>query len=287
VGLPLSAGWPAPDWGARTRVLAAAAPGLLVLWLPIALGLPLIYPWAGGVEPGEASPYLEPASFIVRGLAALAVWALLGWRLGRGGLSRGFLGIALAAHGVLVVMVAVDWVLSLSPGWMASNFGMNLAAQQIAAGAAAAALVGGGGATATVRRDLTTLVVAGVLGVAYLAFMDYLVVWYGDQPDRVVWYLARDDDVSRLLVGAALAVGALAPAIIAASPGLSTGLKARLAAACALAGLGLYQLFLLRPLIGGLSLLAALLGLVVQGAALAWLGVRRSPGAAERELAHG
>jgi len=194
------------------------------------------------------------------------------------------LGLGVLAHAILSIVVAFDWVLSLRPGWVSSDFPMNLIAQQIAV-AAALTLLLGGQATERERRDLATLMVAGVLGVAYLAFMDYLIVWYGNLPDRVGWYLGRAP--TAWLAALALVVGSLAAPLVLVAPRLTLRFKTGVAAALALAGLLAFQLYLFTPLLSWASLAGAVLSAVAQAAVLSAVARRWPATLASRRAVHG
>jgi hypothetical protein len=272
-------------WVARTRPVAAASPGLMLLFLPLGLGLAWIYPWTTSANlPGHAGLYLTDGFFLARNVVALGVWGALGWVLAHRQASRVVLGLGLLAHAILSIIVGFDWVLSLRPGWVSSDFPMNLIAQQVAAGAALTLLTSSQ-APDPERRDLAALVAAGVLGVAYLAFMDYLIVWYGNLPDRVGWYLARRGGASPWLVSVALIVGALAAPLVLVAPRLTARFKTGTAAALALVGLFAYQLYLLAPALGWITLAAAIVSTVAQAAVLIAVACRWPPVQA-RELAH-
>ena len=272
-------------WGKWTRPITGAAPGLLPIALPLGLGLEWIFPWAlGGGLPGHSGVYLNEGFFVARSLVALGAWGALGWLLGRRDLSRLMLGLGVFAHAVLAIVVAFDWVLSLRPGWVSSDFPMNLIAQQIAAGAALSLLLAGQ-AAARERRDLATLMAAGVLGVAYLAFMDYLIVWYGNLPDRVGWYLERQP--TAWLAAVALVVGGLAAPLVLLAPRLTLRFKSGLAAALALAGSLAFQLYLFTPLLDGASLAGAVLSAVAQAAVLSAVARHWPASLISRRPAHG
>ena len=44
-----------------------------------------------------------------------------------------------------------------------------------------------------VRRDLAYLVTASGLGLAYLLYIDFAIVWFGNLPAHVAWYATRFD----------------------------------------------------------------------------------------------
>jgi hypothetical protein len=95
---------------------------------------------------------------------------------------------------------AVDWFMSLVPSWRSTALGMLLMTSYVTVALALAvawwATVGverarRDDAGLQLRRDLGNLLLAGVLGWAYLAFMDYLTAWIADLPTETVWYLPR------------------------------------------------------------------------------------------------
>ena len=112
--------------------------------------------------------------------------------------------VLLALYVVVVTPVAYDWLLGGVPGHAASAAGMMLAVQQVGGGAALGIIAV---KDVRVRRDLARLGIAAALGLGYLTFMDYLIVWYGDLPSRVDFYALRGSTGPAVLAGAALAVG--------------------------------------------------------------------------------
>lgn len=283
--LSLIGGLTGGRWVPAVRRLAAAAPALLPLFLLLWLASPKVYPWIGNPHtPAHSPQFLGPALFGLRSLVGLVIWSVLAVLMVRGRASRVVLGLGILAHAVLLLLLSVDWILSLQPGWMSTDFPMSLAGQQVAAAAAFAILVTA--ASEGERSDLGVLLIAGVIGVAYFGFMDFLVVWYGNLPDKVAWYLVRGGLAGRTLAVIALVLGAAAPPVLRALPRLSVGVKTRAMAVCALAGLVAYQLFLLVPALSAVSLAAAVLALVVQGAALVWTAGRVLSAAPAGSLAH-
>ena len=270
---------------------ARATPLLMLFALPILAGLPLIYPWAAtptSVERSVRTLYLNTPLFILRSAAALVGWSLIAWRLPAIEGPRGRLGagLALAFHGIAVSVVGVDWVLSTRPGWTSSNFGMDFAVQQLATAFAFAALQGRRRAKDAPSSDIAGLMLATVIGLTYLEFMSYLVVWYGDRPALDAWYLARVVWPWRGLAWASLVFGAAAVVILAGRRRFGTHRAVALAGGCALLGLLGYQLWLLAPSFGAACLPGALAALLAQvglwGAATGGLprALRRSGGLA-------
>ena len=84
---------------------------------------------------------------------------------------------------------------------------MMLACQQIAA--ATALPMAAGWSDERQGRDLSRLMVAAALGLGYLLFVDYLIVWFGNLPARVGFYAERGAGLALvpLLLGVALGWG--------------------------------------------------------------------------------
>lgn len=259
-------------WGEAFRSelepAARITPLLGLYVLPVLAALPLIYPWAA--DPGALRPgvhgYLNPTFFIVRTAAALVGAGAIAVVLPRIEGPRGRLAAALglAFYGAVICPLSVDWVLSVEPGWTSSDFPMVFATEQLATGFAWAALQARRRADDPASGDLCGFLFAMIIGLTYLAFMAFLVVWYGDKPGLDAWYLARERWPWRTLPLASLALGLVAVVLLAARRGFGTHKAAALAGACVLAALISYQLWLLAPALGAACLVPAAFALVAQ-----------------------
>ena len=249
--------------GARWEALGAVARAAPLLIL-------------GGVMMGPAQlahpvpPHLELWlawwAVALRGALAglLVAWAAA--RLRRGA-SETIAGVVLAVFAVVVTPMGGDWMLGHVPGYSVSAIGMMMFAESVA-GAAAISLVASLGGAA-LREDMAKLMVAAALGLAYLAFMDFLIVWFGNLPPRVGFYLDRGTPTMVALVWSALAAGLAVPIALLWLVGGERGL--RLAGLSTLVALFLFNLWWVG---GGLS--AALLAVAfVAVVALAFF--RRRP----------
>ena len=282
--------------GAFAPELAPAAeltPLLLVFVLPVLLGVSLIYPWAHTpimVESGVRRLYLNPPLFWARSLIALGGWSAIALSLHRIEGPRGRLGagLALAFHALAVSLIGVDWVLSVLPSFTSSDFGMAFAVQQLMAGFAFAGLQGRKRAPDDASGDVAGLLLATIIGLIYLEFMAYLVVWYGDRPPLDAWYIPRVGPGWRGLVWLSLAASLAALVLLAVRRRFGTHRALAWAAAAALAGLLSYQVWLLAPAFGAACLPPALLALLAMGGVwLALLGGLPRLHARVGALAHG
>jgi len=209
-------------WGEVLRPLlrrcAVLVPLFLLAFLPIALGARLIYPWAAASTaarwPDVATLYLNVPGFALRGIVILALWSLIAIATWRGRLAPLWAGLALAVYGVTVSIAAVDWSMSLAPHWTSSSYGALMAIGQIGEALAFAALARTGGRADAASADLAQLLLACLLGYVYLGFMQYLVIWSGNLPEKVAWYLPRLRHAWLAMIWGALVVGALAPFLI-------------------------------------------------------------------------
>jgi hypothetical protein len=197
-------------WGeplvATSLALARAVPWLLVALLPIALGHAWLYPWADGSDAwlrGIARPaflrtWLSSPFFVVR----LVLYALAWWWITRPAslVGKGRAAASLILHTLLTSLAAVDLLMSLVPGWFSTAFGLVVLSVQALSGAAVAVLFargvpgvrsGGGAGSVPLSRDLGNLLLMWVMSWAYLAFMQFLIIWAENLPREVAWYVPR------------------------------------------------------------------------------------------------
>jgi hypothetical protein len=227
LGLPLGAmtvlmvhGLTGGRWGeaAQTplRALVATLPLALVLLLPILLRLDLVFPWAAA-DPATLPetvrfklPYLNAPFFLLRFVVCAGAWLVLAWLLldwtepeNREGRGKGYAG-GLVVHGIAVTVFSIDWMLSLDPTFTSTIYAM-LEASAEAVGAYALAILvlaanraievmPGGKEHVSLGEDMANMLFGFVLMWVYLAFMQWLVIWGGDLPDEIRWYIRRGSD---------------------------------------------------------------------------------------------
>lgn len=158
--------------------------------------------------PPHLAIWMSPLLVGVRAVIACGVLAFAGVRLA-GGASETFAAVTLALYAVFVTPVAMDWLLGEVPGHSVSSAGMIVFVEQIA-GACACALVLARG-TPRFRADMAKLMIAAALGLGYLIFMDYVILWFGNLPSRVGFYVARSTPAAAVAVWLALIAGLVLP----------------------------------------------------------------------------
>jgi hypothetical protein len=243
------------EWGVAAapvlRAAAAMTPLLIAGFLPILIGLRLIYPWAADPTPIPADVagwYLNGVSFSLRGLIALAGWSVLAVAFANSAGSRLLAGLGLAFFGLSISLVAVDWYLSLEPHYVATAFAAMIAIQQLLMALAVTALIGPPPIRGKVAGDLGALLIATLLGVVYLEFMTFVVGWYGDLPDKAAWFLKRSSPCWISVLITALVVGAALPfAMLLTQRVRQSRQGLRIAAAMILFGTVLHFVWLLVP----------------------------------------
>ena len=203
--------------------MAANFPCLTVLFLPIIvpvlLGSHSLYAWndpsavAGDPLLRHKAPYLSAGFFGVRAVIYLAVW----WLLGRFYLTRSLeqdrsgdpaltlrmerlSPVALLLCAVTVTFASFDWLMSLSPRWFSTIFGVYFYSGAVVGffaaiilAAVVLQLLGRLRTSMTVEHyhDLGKLLFAFVIFWGYIAFSQYLLIWYANIPEETEWYLVR------------------------------------------------------------------------------------------------
>lgn len=180
------------SWGAAVRPAFAAATRLVplaaLLAIPVLLGMRALYPIA-------ESGWFAPAFFALRTIGYLAIWTLFSFLLRRNA-SQGLSAAGLIVYAFGMSLAAVDWIGALVPEWYSTGFGLVVAiGQMLGAMALAIAYAGLGArgprAARAVFHDLGNLLLMYVMTWAYLAFMQFLIVWVGNLPREVAWYVPR------------------------------------------------------------------------------------------------
>lgn len=188
-------GWGAP-FTALVPALSRRMPWLLLGLVPVALGTGLLYPWAADrswigelSRPAFPSAWLSQPFFSVR----LVVYAAAWWGLTRPAwlASKGRTAAALAAYTLLTSLAAVDLLASLVAGWYSTAFGLVVLSVQALSGAALATWWAARRPAPAPWRDLGNLQLMWVMAWAYLAFMQFLVIWAEDLPGEIAWYVPR------------------------------------------------------------------------------------------------
>jgi hypothetical protein len=207
-------------WGDAIRPTARAAAAAIVpmglLFLPVAFGVERLYPWADASLVAEEailqhkSTYLNVSFFQVRAILYFAIWLglllFLRWQANRPPaedvvaerrLSR-LSGQGLLLHGLAVTFASIDWVMSLEPEWFSTIYGVLVFVSMGLSALAFCIFVhcmfvenGADDDGIGAQHDLGKLLLAFVMLWTYMSLSQFLIIWYGNLPEEVVWYARR------------------------------------------------------------------------------------------------
>ena len=210
-------------WGIVLRrigeTIFVTLPVMAALFLPVLLGLRDLYSWT---VPGAAehdallqwkAPYLNVPFFLIRAAVFFGSWsfiALLYYRGSRSQDATGDPGVSarlrlLAGPSIIVLALtqtfaSFDWIMSLTPHWYSTMFGVYFFAGSfvgfIALLSVVVAAMRGAGLLDTVvtpehLHDVGKFLFAFTAFWAYIAFSQFFLMWYGNLPEETVWFKTR------------------------------------------------------------------------------------------------
>ncbi|MGA7613618.1 MAG: hypothetical protein WBX15_00425 [Thermoanaerobaculia bacterium] len=210
-------------WGTLIRrPLEAAArtiPFVAILIIPIFLGMTHLYEWTHAevvrhdpVLQIKAS-YLNEPFFIGRTVFFFALWMTFAFLLNHWARQyeetrspwtalrlRQVSGIGLPIMGFTLTFASVDWGMSLEPHWTSTMYGLSFLVGCLLNGFAFSIF----SLTTACRnpevsrivpreklRDLGNLLLASVMLWAYLAFSEFMLIWYGNLREETPYFIRR------------------------------------------------------------------------------------------------
>jgi len=213
------------QWGLVSRRIYEAGarllPFCLVLFIPVVVLAPKLYLWArpegAAVHAIHArGAYMTVSWFTVRAAIYFAIWLFCMWNLDRWSAAqdRGEVAIdeadtrrfrVISAPGLLIYVLtmslaSIDWVMSLDPEWYSTIYGLIQVVGQglsaLAFGAAVLAMLSPREPMNHVLRashfhDIGKLILALVMLYAYFSFSQFLIIWAGNLPEEIPYYLER------------------------------------------------------------------------------------------------
>ena len=256
--------------------LSGLVPLSLLLAVPVLLGLYRLYEWthtdvvaADPVLTAKA-PYLNIPFFVVRLVVYFAIWLLFyrlfnelsqqqdstgDERLTRKGIKLGPPFMILFAF--TMSFAAIDLLMSLTPHWFSTMFGPCLAVSAIVGGLALATLTSSqlklaGMLPERVGPDHFYNLGALLFGLntlwAYMAFAEYLLIWYANLPIELAWYQLRYEDGWATLSAAMIIIRFAVPFVALLSRSAKMNLhRLRWVSAWVLVSHGLYLYWIVLP----------------------------------------
>jgi hypothetical protein len=212
--------------GAATRVM----PVLTVLFVPILFGMRRLYHW---MDPAvmahdealqHKAIYLNVPFFISRAVVYFAVWNVLVYFLNRWSLEQDATADprlarrmqrlsagGLLAYGLTITFASFDWLMSLDPHWYSTIYGVIImGGQGLSALAVLVVILVWLSRRPPLRgivmpghlQDLGNLMLAFTMLWAYFSFSQYLIIWAGNLPHEIEWYMHRSYTSWRIVAAA-------------------------------------------------------------------------------------
>jgi len=161
-------------------------------------------------------PMLNTTAFWVASLVCFAIWGFYTWRLNTLGLQRdaaspattpewikrfeNISGPGIVIYALTMTAAVIYWVMSLDPMWYSSVYGLLFLVGQAYGVLALSIIVVISLSKAdpfrtilrqTEQHDLGKFTFAFVMLNVYLAFSQFLIIWSGNLPEEIPWYLDR------------------------------------------------------------------------------------------------
>jgi hypothetical protein len=216
-------------WSVPVRRIPERIATLLIPAVPVGLialaAVPVLYP---GARPEAAHhpilagkafwlslPFFSVRTLIAFALCLLALWMLVGGSLKQDATkdpafnlrARKFAPAFMAIFALVITLVAFDWLSGLTPEWYSDIFGVYVFAGAFLSGLAATALavlsLQDEGRLEGVKGDhlynLGGFLFAFTVFWSYIGFAQYMLMWYANLPDEVIWYKVRLEGAWRLI----------------------------------------------------------------------------------------
>jgi len=210
-------------WSVTVRRIAedimATLPFLALLFIPLLLARHDLFHWthAEAVQKDpllqHKAPYLNDTFFLIRTVAYFVIWFGLALWFGRLSRLQDETGDreltrrmrrasppGLLLFGLSITFFAFDWLMSLDPHWYSTIFGLYFFAGSVMAFFAVLALVSIAGRRSGLlgavvseehQHDIGKLLFGFVIFWAYMAFSQYMLIWYANLPEETGFFAQR------------------------------------------------------------------------------------------------
>jgi hypothetical protein len=203
-----------------TEAIAGSLPVVAVLFVPLVLSAGWLYPWISPAPTLDAealarlahkAPYLNFTFWVIRAAGFLALWIAIGEVLARWSAraahvpraivqARTLSAAGFPAVALTLTFAAFDWLMSLTPAWYSTIFGLLYFSGGFVAALSLVAVIARGARRVPVVAASVQPSHTGALGRmmfaflvfwAYMEFAQGIIIWIADKPDEVPWYIAR------------------------------------------------------------------------------------------------
>ena len=215
-------------WGMIIRRILGAAmrtiPLLTVLFVPLLFGIPKLYVWARPLESIHdkklhdhlvdiTKSYLNVHGFIYRAILYFAIWNLLSFLLTRWSREQDqpssrdntlrfkkLSGPGIILYAFTISFAAIDWIMSIDPTWISTIYGLLILVGELLLAMSFAIVV----ERILFRyppmsqllkpeyvHDHAKFTLTFIMLWAYFSFSQWLIIWAGNLPDEITWYMRR------------------------------------------------------------------------------------------------
>jgi len=215
-------------WGMVIRRILGAAmrcvPLMALLFIPILFGLPRLYVWARPLDSIAdkhlqehlrelTKSYLTVHGFVIRAAVYFAIWNALSFFLTKwskeqnqppvrdnSGRFKALSGPGLILYAFTISFAAIDWVMSIDPSWISTIYGLIFLIGELLSAMCFAVvveriLVNYKPMSELLRPDFVhdhgKWMLTFVMVWAYFSFSQWLIIWAGNLPEEITWYLKR------------------------------------------------------------------------------------------------
>ena len=197
-------------------------PMMFVLFIPILLNLPRLYFWARPdvladpkIDPKIAEiahSYLNFNGILIRYILYFVIWFGMAYFLNRWSTEqdtitgqstlrfRALSSIGLVIYSLTISFAVIDWVMSLQARWISTIYGLLFIAGQALAAFCFCVVIEdilgkrrpmSGYLNDTEVHDHGKFMLAFVMVWAYFNFSQWLIIWAGNLPEEIPWYIRR------------------------------------------------------------------------------------------------
>src|SRR5437667_6732118 len=211
-------------WGLVIRRILEAGtrtlPLMALLFIPLLFGMPKLYVWARASEVARdrhlqelTRAYLNFSGVLGRAIVYFAIWAVLSYLLKRRSDAqdnaalpdnthrfRALSGPGLVLYAFCMSFAAIDWAMSLSPHWISTIYPLIFLVGQVLSALGFVVAI----ETILSRykpmsgllkpdhvHDHGKLILTFVMLWAYFSFSQWLIIWAGNLPEEISWFVRR------------------------------------------------------------------------------------------------
>jgi len=215
-------------WGMVIRRIMGAAmrciPLMALLFVPILFGLPRLYVWARPLNSVSdlklrahladiTQSYLNVRGFVERAIIYFAIWYLLSFLLSRWSREqnqpplrdnsarfKAVSGPGLILYAFTISFAAIDWIMSIDPTWISTIYGLIILIGELLSAMCFAVVIErilvpykpmSEMLKPSFVHDHGKWMLTFIMVWAYFSFSQWLIIWAGNLPDEITWYMKR------------------------------------------------------------------------------------------------